>query len=58
MKKEVIKKINFNKSGTGGEVARVVLNKEWIFDMEIDKKNNEVIMTYDDETKAIKITKK
>lgn len=58
MKKKIIKKVNFNKGGTGGYAARIILNNEWINDMGITKENNEIELTYEQETKEIIIKKK
>ena len=58
MKEKIIKKVNFNKGGTGGYAARIILNTEWINDMGITKENNEIELTYKQETKEIIIKKK
>lgn len=58
MKQEIIKKVNFNKGGTGGYTPRITLNTEWVNDMGITKENNEIKLTYDEDKKEIKITKK
>ena len=51
MKDKIIKKVNFNKGGTGGYAARIILNNEWINDMGITKENNEIELTYKQKTK-------
>lgn len=58
MIKEIMKKVNFNKSGTGGYTPKVNLNTEWITDMGITKEENEVVLKYKEDTKEIIIKKK
>ena len=58
MEEKIMKKVNFNKGGTGGYAARIILNNEWINDMGITKENNEIELTYEQETKEIIIKKK
>lgn len=54
---ESIKKINFNKSGSGGITPKTNLPMEWVRDMEISKENNKILMIYDREKKEITIKK-
>lgn len=58
MKDKLVKKINFNKGGTGSYVPRIILNSEWVRDMGITKENNEVEVNYNRENKEIVIKKK
>lgn len=55
---EIIKKVNFNKSGTGGYTPKLNLKTEWLKDMGINKEENEVLIKYNKETKEIIIKKK
>lgn len=54
---EVIKKISFNKSGTGGVTPKTNLPMEWVKDMQISKEDNKVLMVYNKEKKEITIKK-
>lgn len=54
---EAIKKISFNKSGTGGITPKANLPMEWVKDMQISKEDNKILMMYDREKKEITIKK-
>jgi len=58
MSNELTKKINFNKSGTGGITPRLNLKMEWLNKMEISKEESEVIIKFDEKNKEIVIKKK
>ncbi len=54
---EMIKKVSFNKSGTGGVTPRINLPTEWVKDMEISKEESEISIIYDREKKEITLKK-
>lgn len=58
MEEKNLKKVNFNKGGTGGYTPRITLNTSWVNDMGITKDENEIEMTYNKEKKEITIKKK
>ncbi len=54
---KMIKKVSFNKSGTGGITPRTNLPMEWVKDMQISKDENKILISYDREKKEIIIKK-
>lgn len=54
---KLYKNVNFNKSGTGGITPRLNLSKEWLEDMNVDEKNKEVLLEYNEKNKEITIRK-
>ena len=53
----MIKKVSFNKNGTGGITPRTNLPMEWVKDMQISKDENKILISYDREKKEIIIKK-
>ncbi|MDD7044514.1 MAG: hypothetical protein PUI05_03635 [Peptoniphilaceae bacterium] len=58
MKKEIDKKVFFNKGGAGGTTARLSLPSERVADMKLNENNNYVTLKYDEENKKITIKNK
>ena len=56
--KEITKKVNFNKGGTGGITPKLNLHREWLTDMGIATESNEVVLKYNSTDKVIIIEKK
>lgn len=56
--KEIIKKVSFNKSGTGGVTPKINLVNEWLSDMGVNDNEKEVVLSYNKESKEILIKKK
>lgn len=58
-KKEIIKKIMFNRSGQGKISPRIALPLLWVNDMGFDEfEQKEILMKYDEEKKIIILSKK
>lgn len=59
MQKEKIKKVSFNKSGTGGVTPKLTLPAKWLEDMGVTEEEREVKVKYKtgDKGKRIIITK-
>ncbi len=57
MKKEEIRRISFNKSGTNGVTPKMTLPRKWLEKMQINETEREVIIRYNDKEKQIVITK-
>lgn len=57
MEKRILKTL-FSKSGSGSENARITLPISWVREMGITEHEREVEISFDKETKEIKIHKK
>ncbi len=58
MKSKEFKTVNFNKTGVGNSVGRVILRKEWLNDMNITSDEPWIELSYDENEKKIVIEKK
>ncbi|MDO4720970.1 MAG: hypothetical protein Q4A78_09950 [Peptostreptococcaceae bacterium] len=57
MKKEKVKNISFNKSGTNGVTPKMTLPLKWLEDMGVTEDEREVKLKYSEKNKKITITK-
>lgn len=54
---ELIKRVSFNKSGSGGITPKLNLKNQWLIDMNVTETEKEVVLRYDNEKKEIIISK-